>query len=227
MLMMLAAFVQTATGATPNDVVVPNAIVGLHNQYVRCQDEHFDPQRIRDRTSFGSEVERAIAACAGRKAELKQQADAVLVRAPGYADAAVRQRALHEAFDGYDRTRRLMAQASETPGVAQPTERRAVPEASLTIPDELVPAVIPYAGCLLARDGTEVRGSFDPRPRDVQRGGDCTGYREQAVARAEAILQRIGGRSADERRAYIQQTLTAIENFQAASTAPSRQGQSH
>jgi len=116
-----------------------------------------------------------------------------------------------------------MAQA---PATGSPTERRAVPEASMTIPDELVPAVVPYMGCLMARDGTDVRGSFDPRPRDVQRGGDCTGYREQAVQRADAILRRIGGRSAEARHAYIEQTLTAAEAFQAASTAPSRQGQS-
>jgi hypothetical protein len=104
-----------------------------------------------------------------------------------------------------------------------PTIRRAVPMASLQIPDELAPAVLPYMGCLMARDGTDVRGSFDPRPRGVERGGDCTPYRLQAAQRADAILRQIGSRSADERRVYVEQTLTSIEAFQAASATPPAQ----
>ena len=109
--MILAMLAQAAAGATPYDVVVPNAIVGLHNQYVRCQDQNFDAGHIRSAETFQAEVERAIAACAAQKATLEQQADTVLATQADYADATVRARAVSEAFDGYDRTRRLMARA--------------------------------------------------------------------------------------------------------------------
>jgi hypothetical protein len=111
MLVVLALLAQNVVGATPYDVVVPNAIVGLHNQYVRCQDEHFDVRRVRDRASFRTEVERAIEACVSQKAALAQQAETVMAASREYADAARRQAAITEAFDGYDRSRRLMAAA--------------------------------------------------------------------------------------------------------------------
>jgi hypothetical protein len=107
----LALLGQAVIGATPADVVVPNAIVGLHNQYVLCQDQNFDPRHVRDSASFRAEVERAIDACAPQKTALKQQAETVLAVLPEYADGPNRQRAITEAFDGYDRTRRLMAGA--------------------------------------------------------------------------------------------------------------------
>ena len=109
MLMTLALLAQPVAGATPYDVRVPNAIVSLHNQYVRCQDQNFDIRHVRSPDTFQAEVEHAIAACAAQKAVLKQQADAVLAAGSEYADAAARERAVNEAFDGYDRTRRLMA----------------------------------------------------------------------------------------------------------------------
>ena len=108
-MMLLLLLLSQVSGRTPYDVVVPNAIVAQHNLYVACQDRHFDDRRVRDRASFRGEVERAITACATQKAALKQEAEAVLARSPGYADQAARQAALVEAFDGYDRTRRLMA----------------------------------------------------------------------------------------------------------------------
>ncbi|HVQ08325.1 MAG TPA: hypothetical protein VMS43_07810 [Allosphingosinicella sp.] len=107
----LALLAQAAIGATPLDVDVPNAIVGLHNRYVRCQDQNFDPRHVRDSASFRAEVERAIHACASQKTALERQAETVLAALPEYADAPRRQRAIREAFDGYDRTRRLMARA--------------------------------------------------------------------------------------------------------------------
>lgn len=103
--------------------------------------------------------------------------------------------------------------------VHPPLVRRAAPVARLDIPDEIAPAVLPYMGCLMARDGTEVRGGFDPRPVGVGRGADCGPYREAARRRADAILHRIGGRGADERRAYIERTLASMEAFQNASNA--------
>ena len=107
--MTLGMLVQPVAGATPYDVRVPNAIVGLHNQYVRCQDQNFDIHHVQSMQTFQAEVEHAIAACATQKATLKQQANDVLAASAEFADASVRERAVNEAFDGYDRTRRLMA----------------------------------------------------------------------------------------------------------------------
>jgi len=109
--MTLAMLAQPVVGATPHDVTVPNAIVGLHNEYARCQDQNFDPQRVRSRETFVAEVERQIAACASQKAVLKQRAEAVLAGNSEYRDPAVRAHAIAEAFDGLDRSRRLMARA--------------------------------------------------------------------------------------------------------------------
>lgn len=108
-MMTLAMLAQPVAGSTPYDVRVPNVIVSLHNQYVRCQDQNFDIHHVQSMQTFQAEVEHAIAACAAQKATLKQQADAVLAANSEYTDAAVRARAISEAFDGYDRTRRLMA----------------------------------------------------------------------------------------------------------------------
>ena len=105
MIILLVSFL----AGNPMDVVVPNAIVSLHNKYVACQDEKFDVQKVKDRTSFKAEVERAIAACGEQKVALMQQAETKLASTPDFNDPAVRQRAVSEAFDGYDRVRRLMA----------------------------------------------------------------------------------------------------------------------
>lgn len=90
MLVALAMFAQAVVGATPYDVTVPNAIVGLHNAYVRCVDRNFDIRRVNSRAAMAAEVERAIAACAAEKAVLKQRAEPVLAAQPDYADASVR-----------------------------------------------------------------------------------------------------------------------------------------
>lgn len=99
-------------GQDPYNVVVPNAIVAQHNRYVACQDEHLDMSRVRDPASFRAEVERAISACATQKEALKQEAEAILARSREFADATRRQAAITEAFDGYDRVRRLMGAGS-------------------------------------------------------------------------------------------------------------------
>jgi len=104
---------------------------------------------------------------------------------------------------------------------ADTVARGPVMEERLVIPDEIAPAVMPYLGCLLARDGVEVRGRLDPRPAGVGPGADCTAFREGAARDADTLLRRIGGRSSAEREALIEQTLTSIEAFpNPGATAP-------
>jgi hypothetical protein len=94
----------------PLDIEVPNAISDLHNKYALCQDRHFDVRRVRDPSGLRKETERAISACAAEKAALKKEAESRLAKSPGYATAARREAAIDEAFDGYDRVRRAMAE---------------------------------------------------------------------------------------------------------------------
>jgi hypothetical protein len=106
---LVALLLAPPVSARSLDVVVPNAIVPLHNEYVACQDENFNIQKVRDRTSFKAEVERGIAACKEKKVALMSQAETTLASTPDFRDPAIRQRAITEAFDGHDRVRRLMA----------------------------------------------------------------------------------------------------------------------
>lgn len=108
--LMMVLMAQSTFVKGPLDIEVPNAIADLHNKYVLCQDKHFDVRRVSDRSGFRKETERAISACAADKAALKQDAEARLAKSPEYAAATRRQEAIAEAFDGYDRVRRAMAE---------------------------------------------------------------------------------------------------------------------
>jgi hypothetical protein len=118
-----------------------------------------------------------------------------------------------------------LAQAS--PAAPPPPDQPGQPQivmraealAHLDVPDEIAPAVLPYMGCLMARDGAEVRGRLDPRPLGTGPGTDCGPHRETAQQRADTLLRRMGGRSADERSAYIERTLVSMEAFIGASRA--------
>jgi len=109
-LLALALAAQSTFVKGPSDIQVPNAIADLHDKYVLCQDKHFDSRRVSDRSGFRKETERAISECAAEKAALKLEADARLGKSPDHATAVQRQNAIAEAFDGYDRVRRAMAE---------------------------------------------------------------------------------------------------------------------
>jgi hypothetical protein len=108
--LMMAMLMQSALAKGPLDLEIPKAIADLHNKYVLCQDQHFDVRRVSDRPGFRKETERAILECAAEKAALMQEAEARLAKSPEHATAALRQKAIAEAFDGYDRVRRAMAE---------------------------------------------------------------------------------------------------------------------
>ncbi len=112
--LIVALLAQSALVKGPLDVEVPNAIADLHNEYVLCQDKKFEVARVRDRAGFQKETERAISACADRKAFLKRAADARLAVTSDYADPTRRRAAIAEAFDGFDRVRRAMAAGQGT-----------------------------------------------------------------------------------------------------------------
>ncbi|HYJ30916.1 MAG TPA: hypothetical protein VEW25_11310 [Allosphingosinicella sp.] len=91
--------------------------------------------------------------------------------------------------------------------------RKPVMESRLVIPDEIAPAVLPYLGCLMARDGVRIRGGIDPRPEGVGPGADCTLYRSTAAQDADLILTRLGRLGPQGRAQLIESTLSSIDNF--------------
>jgi hypothetical protein len=111
-LLMLALLAQSTFVRGPLDVEVPNAIADLHNRYALCQDKSFDIGRVRDRAAFRKETEQAISACEAEKTALKLEAEKRLAKTSDYSTPAKRAAAIAEAFDGYDRMRRAMAEGN-------------------------------------------------------------------------------------------------------------------
>jgi hypothetical protein len=117
----------------------------------------------------------------------------------------------------------LVGLAAAQPEAAPVVQRQTTSDhrvASLDVPDEIAPAVLPYLQCKLSSAGIEVRsGRNGPvEPTTVLRGADCSRLREQAVARGERMLrdQRRGTRT--ERLEFLERTLASIDRFAAAST---------
>jgi hypothetical protein len=104
-------------------------------------------------------------------------------------------------------------------------------ESSLTIPDEIAPAVIPYFICLSASAGipvlTEGGGRRIAPPPGLGKGSDCSEARKSAARNADGMLVRQGGRSPAQRRALIESTLEAIDAHQKASSSRKSEDEPH
>jgi hypothetical protein len=109
----------------------------------------------------------------------------------------------------------LVAAPEPVSAPGQPVVTREVRMASLTIPDEIAPAVLPYLDCLQARIDMRVysEGKLVPPPPGVTEGSDCRPTREHARQDADTMLKRLGGRGRGERAAFIERTLTSMDEF--------------
>jgi hypothetical protein len=105
----------------------------------------------------------------------------------------------------------LATQSPETP--APPTVRRPAIRAVIDIPDEIAPAVLPYAKCQMAFWGIANRGPYDPPVPPVARPDNCEKERTTAATEAESLLKEAGQLNADERKVFIERTLVSIETF--------------
>lgn len=118
----------------------------------------------------------------------------------------------------------IASQATPPPdqGAELPPIRRAVPTARLVIPDEIAAAVVPYMRCLDASRGMEVRsqGRVLPPPPGISLGSDCSRHRAIAARQADDMLQAQHRGRRSERGAFIERTLTSIDNFVGASSQP-------
>jgi len=112
----------------------------------------------------------------------------------------------------------LLIQAPAAPPTPDPVTRRPVVGSRLALPDKIAPAVVPYMQCLL--DSRGVRSTLDGRavPPLVAKGTDCSAQRKLGAQRADEMLRKAGGKSAEERRALIESTLTSLEDFIANTT---------
>ncbi len=93
---------------------------------------------------------------------------------------------------------------------------------SHNVPDELVPALIPFMNCLAASSGIPVvsNGRPVPPPPGITRGSDCRASRQQAQLRGDQILRRLGVENGEQRRIRVETALVSAENFAAMSRNP-------
>lgn len=93
-----------------------------------------------------------------------------------------------------------------------------VPLATLNIPDEIAPAILPYSDCQLAsrgvRNGPPGPGQTVPPPEQL--GANCSGERETARRQGENRLRDLGRGTPAERRAYVERVLAQVDRFAAA-----------
>jgi hypothetical protein len=92
------------------------------------------------------------------------------------------------------------------------------PESRFEIPDELVPAIVPYLMCLNASAGIPVyadsnRKAVVPPPPGISKGSDCGGMRKEAADKADELLKARGHPDAAERKAFIGRALEQADNF--------------
>ncbi len=119
----------------------------------------------------------------------------------------------------------LLALVGQDPKVESGEPVARVPDmviGSHNVPDELVPALIPFMNCLAASSGIPVisNGRPVPPPPGITRGSDCGASRQQAQLRGDQILRRLGVEDGEQRRVRVEAALVNAENFAAMSRNP-------
>jgi hypothetical protein len=114
----------------------------------------------------------------------------------------------------------IIAALAQIASVASPTqvaagdgERREVTE-TMSIPDEIAPAIVPYLRCLYASHGVPM-GSRDGQlvVPPVAKGASCLVQRRAASDLADQLLIKAGGRTAEERAAFVEAHLKQADAF--------------
>jgi len=84
---------------------------------------------------------------------------------------------------------------------------------TLTVPDEISPAMDLYVRCRLQSVGATMYDKDDkPMPALVEKGGDCTAIRTKAVVDADAVLAQEGKKDG-VRAKLIAKTVKSIDEF--------------
>ena len=162
-----------------------------------------------------------------RSANLASGSAALLAEVRGGAtqeQAVERVAALREATEQEALAAALsVAQPPEPPAgekAAPQTSVRVQRLGSLTIPDEVAPAVLPYLDCLYGSRGIEIRSpDGTPQPNAVPRGADCTAQRREAAERADRLLRNRSLGTTSRRAEYVERVLANIDRFAAGPAA--------
>jgi len=103
-----------------------------------------------------------------------------------------------------------------------PTVSSDVPLGSITFPDEIAPAIMPYLDCLYDSHGVRrgPPGDSQTIPSPDLLGADCGEARRHAASRAESILRTQNRGSTSQRRAYVERVLGRVDRFAATLETP-------
>lgn len=110
LLLSAVALSGSVSARTPKGVVVPNAMAPAFDKYVGCFEQHMDMSSLQSPSGLKSAVDKALAACETRRAELVREAETAMIADPIYPDATSRSRVVAEAFDTEDAIRRAMGE---------------------------------------------------------------------------------------------------------------------
>jgi hypothetical protein len=94
----------------PKGVVVPNAMAPTFDKYVACFEGNMNVAGVQKQSDLKHAVDRALASCRARRAELVSEAQIAMAVDPAYPDTKSRARVVAEAFDTEDAIRRAMGE---------------------------------------------------------------------------------------------------------------------
>ena len=106
----------------------------------------------------------------------------------------------------------LSLQPATGPATANAQPGTVTVQQSLTIPDEIAPAMIIYLNCLTSSQGVPlINERGEAMERVVPKGGDCTAHRKEAAVKADWMLREYTNSSRKERRQLIENTLNSLD----------------
>jgi hypothetical protein len=174
---------------------------------MRCAFEKAGELAVSTAEPAEAVAEQVVSACAG---------------SPGTVDEATRFRIRSAAVAVVNRRRGVGGQAQDAPFRLPNVSD--LPGASLDIPDEIAPAIVPYVICKTASAGipmyTEGRERLIAPPAGFVKGVDCTAVRRQAARNADRLLRDRGGMTRKARSELIERTLAGADAFHRSAVPP-------
>ncbi len=110
----------------------------------------------------------------------------------------------------------ILALAGQSPDVdatPRPVIETRMPLGTIKIPDEIGFAVQPYLMCRFASMGIPVLSKGKEISSSSATNPDCAAVREKAAEDSEKELRRLGGRTNEERAAFITKALSDVDTF--------------
>ena len=86
-----------------------------------------------------------------------------------------------------------------------------VPVGSIEIPDEIIPAIVPYVMCTSFSRGIRIISENVEIPPTVEKGADCSEQRKKSAQLADKMLQQQGNANKADRMRFIETALASID----------------